>query len=232
MPGLWHEGGTLRRQVALLHWLVRGEGESSDPVRVWRVRLLDRPLVRQVPELRRLRHARRGVDRSRERRRRGAEAAPAPRGRAGRGRRAHLDRRRRARPRARRRSRPRVARARRRRARRGEVDAAARRAGPRLAHTPRPARHRRGVRSAGEAPRRADGRHRARRDPGRHRPRRDHRDARAGAARRLRHRLGADALLRGDRLGTRLGRRRSARRRPASCASRRSRASRCSSSAT
>ena len=32
-PGLWHEGGTLRRQVALLHWLVRGEGKGSDPVR-------------------------------------------------------------------------------------------------------------------------------------------------------------------------------------------------------
>ena len=69
------------------------------------------------------------------------------------------------------------------------------------------ARHRRGVGRAGEAARRAARRLRRRRDPRRDRARRRLRDARARAPRRLRDRLGADAL-----------RRRSSARRPGSVA--------------
>ena len=70
----------------------------------------------------------------------------------------------------------------------------------------RAARHRRGVRCAGEAPRRAARRRRERRDPRRDRAGHGLRDARARAARRLRDRLGADAVLGRARLGARLGR--------------------------
>ena len=67
-------------------------------------------------------------------------------------------------------------------------------------------RHRRGVRGAGEAPRRPAGRRRRRPHPRRDEPRRGLRDARARAARGLRRRLRPDALRARARLGARLGR--------------------------
>src|SRR5262249_8259324 len=78
-PGLWHEPGTLRRQVSFLDWL-GGEGEGSDLVRMRGVRLLDRPLVREVAELRELREAHPGTARCRRR----GTGPPAPPPRAGR----------------------------------------------------------------------------------------------------------------------------------------------------
>ena len=101
----------------------------------------------------------------------------------------------------------------------GQVDVAARGARQRLAGGPAgAARHRRGVGRPGQASRRSARRRRAGRDPGRDGARVRLRDARAGAPRRLRDRLGADALLGRARLGARLGRRRCGRRRAGCCA--------------
>ena len=154
------------------------------------------PLARALPGLRRVRHAGRGARRA-PRRRAAVRAAPLLRlvDVERRGDRPDPDRRPRARPGARRRPRARLARARRRGARGRQVDAAAGGARRDLADAPRAARHRRGVGRAGQAARGPARRLRAGRDPRRDRARRRLRDARARAARRLRDRLGADALL-------------------------------------
>ena len=111
-----------------------------------------------------------------------------------------------ARPRPRRWARACLARARRGRAGRRQVDAPPRGARQHLpCRAAGAARDGRGVGGPGQAPGRSARRCRAGRDPGGDRARLRLRDPRAGAPRRVRDRLGADALFGRARLGARLG---------------------------
>ncbi len=198
-PGSGHH----RRPPCCVGW---PGGQGGSCLCVHGVRLLRRPLVRQVPRLLLFRDARRGSGRPGGEVEDAAEAAAAARRRQRRGGTADLDRGAGARPRARRRARPGVARARRRRAGSRQVDATADGAGGDLRRAARAARHGRGVGGPGEAARGAARRRRAGRDPRGDRARRRVRDARDRTARRVRDRLGADALLGRPGLGSRLGR--------------------------
>ena len=135
----------------------------------------------------------------------GRTAAAPPRRRRGGRRRADPDGRSRARPRSRRRARAREPRPRQRRPGDREVDAPAYGAPLAERRPAGPARHGRGVGGAGEAPRRPARRRSRRAHPGGDEPRRGLRHPRAGAARRVRDRLRADALRAGARLGAGLG---------------------------
>ena len=208
-------------------------GQARRSVRVHRVRVFLRPLVREVPRLRRIRDAGRGGGRPG---RHGKDAAGNRCCGSSTSRREggspDLNRRARARPRARRRSRAGLARPTRRRAGRRQVDAAADRARGRVARAAGAARDRRGVGRPGEAPRRAARRRGAGRDSRRDGARHRLRDASCRAAGRLRDRLRPDALLRRARLGAGFGRAGARGGGRGCCASRRRRGSRRCSSAT
>src|SRR5579862_611602 len=104
-PHTWHNR-VRARPYACSH----GQGEACCPVLVHGMRLLRGSLVREVPGLQRVRHARRGGCRAGLGGLRASQAAPATRRRPGRRGCAYLDRSPRARPRARRRARARVTR--------------------------------------------------------------------------------------------------------------------------